>query len=78
MSSDEILEQFGGIFSHVTAIVDQRITNALPAHRRPAIKSITAFYEISTCDLYIRTAVREHDVRLWDIIGLSLGIKLLI
>lgn len=56
--------------------VGQRLTKIVPKNRRKFLKSITLFYEISSCDLYIRSAVMERDVSLWDILGLSLGLKL--
>ena len=40
------------------------------------MKSISAFYELSTCDLYIRAMFQDRDVHLTDIVGLSLGLKL--
>ena len=55
--------------------VGQRLTKIVPKNRRKFLKSITLFYEISSCDLYIRSAVMERDVSLWDILGLSLGLK---
>lgn len=55
--------------------VGQRITKIVPKNRRKMVKSITLFYEISSCDLYIRSAITESDVKLWDILGLSLGLK---
>lgn len=44
-------------------------------HKR--MKSVTVFYEISTCDLYIRNMFMDSKVTLGDILGLSLGVKLL-
>ncbi len=38
-------------------------------------KSISLFYEISSCDLYIRSKIQDRSVSLKDILGLSLGIK---
>lgn len=54
----------------------QRITKIIPHNKRKAIKGITAFYEISTCDLYLRTMIIDDYLSLWDILGLSLGIKI--
>ena len=53
----------------------QRVTKVIPNNHRMFVKSITAFYEISTCDLYIRSMFTDDDVKLKDIIGLSLGLK---
>lgn len=55
--------------------IGQRLTKIVPTNRRKFVKAITLFYEISSCDLYIRSAVMESDVSLWDILGLSLGLK---
>lgn len=54
----------------------QRITWQIPSQKRFNARSISLFYEISSCDLYIRTKFMEHSVPLKDILGLSFGIKL--
>lgn len=53
----------------------QRVTKIIPHNKRKKIKSITAFYEISTCDLYIRSMFLDDYLSVWDILGLSIGIK---
>ena len=53
----------------------QHVELTLPHNRRKFVKSITAFYELSTCDLWIRALVQDSHVRLTDIFGLSLGLK---
>lgn len=53
----------------------QRITKLVPRNRRKFVKSVTLFYEVSTCDLYIRSMVQDKEVSLWDILGLSIGVK---
>jgi len=53
----------------------QRITWQIPDEKRKGSKSITFFYEVSSCDLYIRTKFIDHSIPLKDVIGLSLGIK---
>lgn len=60
----------------INIFVGQRIGVITPKNRRKFVKDITAFYEISTCDLYLRSMVQDGHVSLWDIIGLSLGLKL--
>lgn len=60
----------------VNIFVGERITFEIPENRRKAIKSLSLFYEISTCDLYIRSMWLDDAVTLWDIIGLSIGVKL--
>lgn len=54
----------------------QRATWLVPRSRRKFVKSVTAFYEVGTCDLYIRAMVVDDYVKLWDILGLSLGLKM--
>lgn len=56
--------------------VGQRLTKLVPRHRRKFVKSVTAFYEVGTCDLYIRAMVQDSKVSLWDILGLSVGLKM--
>ncbi len=51
------------------------ITKVIPRNNRKFVKSITAFYEVSTCDLYIRSMYIDHSIKLKDILGLSLGVK---
>ena len=54
----------------------QRITWDIPRNRRKYAKSISLFYEASTCDLYIRSKFQDNSIPLKDIIGLSIGVKL--
>ena len=60
----------------LNVFLGERITKTVPNSRRKFIKGITAFYELSTCDLYIRSMVQDSNVQLNDIVGLSLGVKL--
>lgn len=60
----------------VNVFLGERITFDIPKNKRKFVKSISAFYEVSTCDLYIRAKFLDKKVSLWDIIGLSLGVKL--
>lgn len=53
----------------------QHVTWQIPQAKRKGAKSVTLFYELSTCDLYIRTKFLEHSITLKDIIGLSIGVK---
>lgn len=54
----------------------QRITKFIPHNKRKFAKSMTVYYEVSTCDLYIRAMVQDKRIKLSDIIGLSLGVKM--
>lgn len=57
----------------VSAFVGQRFTLGLSdRHRR---KSITAFYELSTNDLYLISALSNKAIKTYDILVLSLGLK---
>ena len=60
----------------LNVFLGERITKTVPNNRRKFIKSITGFYELSTCDLYIRSMIQDSSVHLNDIVGLSLGVKL--
>lgn len=59
----------------INIFAGQRFTAIVPRNRRKFVKSVTAFYEVSTCDLYLRAMVQDSKVSLWDIIGLSIGVK---
>lgn len=59
----------------INVFAGQRLSYTVPHNRRKFVKSLTAFYEISTCDIYVRTMVQDGSVKLWDILGLSLGMK---
>lgn len=56
--------------------IGQRLTYTVPENRRKFIKSVSGFYEVSSCDLYIRSLFQGTSVSLIDILGLSLGVKL--
>jgi len=56
--------------------VGQSITFLVPYDKRVRSKSISLFYEVSTCDLYIRSKFLDGSVPLKDILGLSIGLKL--
>lgn len=54
----------------------QRVTVQIPTAKRKRTKSVSLFYEVSTCDLYIRSMFQTSGIPLKDILGLSLGVKL--
>lgn len=56
--------------------IGQRITWKIPTAKRRSAKSISLFYEVSSCDLYIRSKFVDSSVPLKDILGLSVGVKL--
>jgi hypothetical protein len=55
--------------------VGQRIMLKIADNKRRRHNRIALFYELSTCDLYVRSLFQGQDVRLVDIFGLSLGVK---
>lgn len=59
----------------LNVFVGQRVGFIVPRSRRKAVKSITAFYEVSSCDLYIRSLFQGNGIRFWDILSLSFGLK---
>jgi len=61
------------IRSHI--FIGERITLNLD-RRKWAAKSITLFYELSTCDLYIITAAQNKILKPKDYLSLSFGLKL--
>lgn len=58
------------------AFLGQRLTMDVPRNRHKLLKSVTLFYEVSSCDLYIRAKVLDREVSWADILGLSIGLKL--
>lgn len=56
--------------------IGQRIKYNIPHRHRVFNKSITAYYELSTCDLYVVSAVPNRRVSLTDILSLAVGLKM--
>ena len=54
--------------------VGQRIAIDLGPHS--PFRRVTAFYELSTCDLYVISSATNKYVKTWDILSLSFGVKL--
>lgn len=54
----------------------QRITFEIPRNKRYMAKSITFFYELSSCDLYIVSAFSNGYLRMRDYLSLSFGLKM--
>lgn len=55
--------------------VGERITYTIPHNKRKWMKSLTGFYEIGTCDLYLVDWVSNRHVKAWEVVSLSLGVK---
>ena len=53
----------------------QRVRFDVPEKYRKFSKSITAFYEISTCDLYVVSAFNNSYLKPDDYLRLSFGLK---
>lgn len=53
----------------------QRIMLKIPENKRRRHNRISLFYEVSTCDLYIRSMFQDSSIKLKDILGLSIGLK---
>lgn len=62
------------IRSHI--FLGQRLTYDIDTQRRYTAKSITFFYELSTCDLYLISAATNSYLRPRDYLSLSFGLKL--
>lgn len=56
--------------------VGQRVVYNIPTRHRRFNRSITFYYELSTCDLYVVSAVPNKNVGLGDILSLALGVKM--
>lgn len=54
--------------------VGQRLTLDIPQSKRSIHNRITLFYEIGTCDLYVRSLF-QSSIPLKDVLGLSIGLK---
>lgn len=53
----------------------QRITLHIPEEKRYMAKSITAFYEVSSCDLYLFSAFTNRYLKPTDYLRLAFGLK---
>lgn len=56
--------------------IGQRISVDIPEKKRKSYRSLSFFYEVSTCDLYLRCMLLSNYLKIKDIIGLSFGIKM--
>lgn len=53
----------------------QRFTFAIPEHKRWISSSLSVYYEVSTCDLYVRQKFLNKKIPLKDIITLAVGLQ---
>jgi hypothetical protein len=54
----------------------ERFTRSLDKDNILGVKDVSLFYEVSTCDLYVVTKVKNSSISLFDILSLSVGFKL--
>ena len=59
----------------IHVFMGQRLTYDIDPNRRFLAKSVTFFYEISTCDLYLISGVTNSYLRPRDYLSLSFGLK---
>ncbi len=59
----------------INVFLGEQFTWKIPRSRQRIQRSITFFYEVSICDLYLRSFIAEKYVKLTDILGLSVGAK---
>ncbi|MCM1094033.1 MAG: hypothetical protein NC421_08770 [Lachnospiraceae bacterium] len=51
----------------------QRFTYKIPQEKRYLSREVSLYYEVSTCDLYVRQKIRNRSIPLRDIVILSVG-----
>lgn len=61
---------------HLNLFAGQRLRYNLPSHFNSVIKSISFYYELSTCDLYVVSAFGNKNIHLEEILSLALGLKI--
>lgn len=54
--------------------IGQRLTLVIPKNKRRLHNRVSLFYEVGTCDLYVRSMFQTN-IPLKDILGLSIGLK---
>lgn len=59
----------------IHVFLGQRLTYDIDPQRRFLAKSVTFFYELSTCDLYMISAVTNRYLKPRDYLSLSFGLK---
>lgn len=53
----------------------QRITVTIPENRRRFSSALSLYYEVSTCDLYVRQKILNKSIPIKDIIALGVGLQ---
>ena len=54
--------------------VGQRWTFAIPRDKRLISSKLSVYYELSTCDLYVRQKFLNSEIPLSDILSLGFGV----
>ncbi len=60
----------------LNAFIGQRFRYKIPSKKRKFVQSISAYYELSTCDLYLVSSFTNKNVTLGDILSLAIGLRL--
>ena len=71
-------DRYYGFSTRIRANVflGERITYRIPSKKRHFFRSISAYYELSSCDMYIISSITNKNVRFSDILSLSFGLRL--
>lgn len=62
----------------IGAYVGQSFCYNIPRSKRRHSKSLSLYYELGSCDLYIISAITNREVRMKDILSLALGVKFML
>ncbi len=60
----------------VNVALGQRITRQFTPKQGFFFRSVTAFYEVSTCNFALIDCLSNKTVSLWEVLGLSIGVRL--
>lgn len=55
--------------------IGQRLRFNIPAHKRIGHRSLSVYYEISTCDLYLCSKFKNRDFPLREMLSLAFGLR---
>ena len=71
-------DRYYGFSTRIRAniFLGERVTYRIPSKKRHFFRSISAYYELSSCDMYIISAIPNKNVKLSDILSLSFGLRL--
>ena len=71
-------DRYYGFSTRVRAniFLGQRLTYRIPSKKRHFFRSISAYYEFSSCDMYIISSITNKNVKFGDILSFAAGLKL--